>query len=35
MSAVITYGLFDVSSLNPQEAIGYQFLMNGEELYGE
>ena len=32
---IITYsGLFDVSSLNTQEAIGYQFMLNGNELYG-
>lgn len=31
----ITYGLFDVSSLNPQELIGYQYLTNNFELYGE
>lgn len=31
----ITYGLFDVSSLNSQELIGYQYLTNGNSLYGE
>lgn len=34
MSA-ITYGLFDVSSLNQTNILGYQFITNGGELYGE
>lgn len=33
--AAITYGLFDVSSLNQANILGYQFITNGEELYGE
>ena len=33
--AAITYGLFDVSSLNQTNILGYQFITNGEELYGE
>lgn len=31
----ITYGLFDISVLNPQEIINYQYTLNGGELYGE
>lgn len=30
----IEYGLFSTSELSPQELINYQYLLNGEELYG-
>ena len=31
---IISYGLFDVSSINQNNILGYQYLLNGEELYG-
>lgn len=31
----ITYGMFDTSELRPDQVMGYQYLLNGEELYGE
>lgn len=31
----ITYGMFDTSELTPAQIAGYQFMLNGEELYGE
>ena len=35
MIPTITYGLFDISSLSPQEIINYQYITNNDELYGE
>lgn len=31
----ITYGMFDTSNFRPDEAMGYQYMINGGELYGE
>lgn len=31
---IITYGLFDVSSLTQREILSYQLLLNNDELYG-
>ena len=31
----ITYGMFDTSDMRPEQVMGYQWMLNGEELYGE
>lgn len=31
---MIEYGMFDTSSLSANDALGYQMLTNGGELYG-
>lgn len=31
----ITYGMFDTSNMTPQQVMGYQYMLNGGELYGE
>lgn len=35
MIPTITYGLFDTSTLSPEEIIAYQYITNNYELYGE
>lgn len=31
----ITYGMFDTSEFNQDQIMAYQYLLNGNELYGE
>lgn len=31
----ITFGMFDTSEFSPEQAMGYQYMLNGGELYGE
>ena len=30
----ITYGMFDTSEFDARQVMGYQWVLNGEELYG-